>query len=130
MTTTGACTLRLLADPVRFGVVRRLVGVYVRLWGWGELEDAAVMCVTEMLANVHRHVESPRCELTLQALPDGVLAGVSDSSPAAPVVGQPDWEAEGGRGMWLLAAIADQWGVCPDLDGHGKQVWVTLKAAS
>jgi hypothetical protein len=122
--------LQLLADPARFGVVRRLVAVYLELWGRSALEDAAVICVTEMLANVHRHVESPRCELTLQALPDGVWAGVSDSSPKTPVVGRPAWESEGGRGMLLLAATADQWGVCPSVDGRGKQVWVTLRGAA
>jgi hypothetical protein len=84
------------------------------------------LCVTEILANVHRHVESPECELRLEKLPDGVLAAVSDSSRTLPRFGAaPDWAAECGRGMFLIAGTADRWGTASTRTG--KQVGVVLR---
>ncbi len=100
------------------------------MWGRSHLQDAMVLCVTEMLANVYRHVESPECELTLRNLPEGVRASVSDTSPAPPVViTHPDWREENGRGTFLLANIADRWGVLATEEG-GKLVWVLVEDAS
>ncbi len=126
VTTTGSFTLQLLAEPARFGIVRRIVGAYLRMWGRPELADAAAVCVTEMLTNVHRHVPLPDCELTLRNEAEGVWACVGDTSSALPVITRPTWSMECGRGMLLLAATADDWGVLTKPDG-GKVVWVLLR---
>lgn len=127
VTTTGCYTLQLLAEPARFGAVRRIVRAYLRLWGRPQLTDAALVCVTEMLTNVRRHVPLCECELTLRNRPEGVLVGVADTSPVFPVVTWPEWCVESGRGMLLLAHTADEWGVLALPDGAGKQVWVLLR---
>jgi hypothetical protein len=117
--------LQLLAEPERFAAVRRVVGAQLRDWGYAELVDAAAVCVTEILANVHRHVESPECELRLRKLPEGggVRMSVGDHSPVLPVWHpRPDWDTETGRGMCLIASMADVWGVTPRQGG--KRVWV------
>ncbi len=119
-------TLRLSADPERFGAIRWLVGAHLRMWGRERLTDAAAVCVTELLTNVHRHVRDPECELSLLHLPDGIRVAVSDLSPELPVVvEQPDAEAETGRGMFLLAHTAERWGTVPS--ATGKTVWVLLR---
>lgn len=119
--------MRLSAEPARLGAVREAVCDQLRAWGRGDLADAAALCVTEILANVHRHAGSPDCELTLDRLPGaGVRAAVSDSSPALPVLRPlPDWTAERGRGLHLIEAAADRWGTT--LTPGGKQVWVELR---
>lgn len=126
MMTDQRFMLPLVADPARFAAVRRVVRARLILWGHACLADEAAVCVTEILANVHRHVGSPECELLLQGLPDGVLAAVSDRSPVRPVVVADSGSlGEGGRGMLLVASVAEAWGVSPT--EAGKQVWVKLR---
>ncbi|KKD08260.1 hypothetical protein TN53_08415 [Streptomyces sp. WM6386] len=110
-----------------FAAVRDMVRTQLRDWGYSGLVDAAAVCVTEILANVHRHVESPECELTLRRLPDGgVRVAVRDHSPVLPVwCTEPDWETESGRGIFLIASVSDVWGVTPR--NGGKQVWAQLR---
>ncbi|MDJ0346985.1 ATP-binding protein [Streptomyces sp. H10-C2] len=119
--------MRLSAEPARIAAVRQVVRDQLSAWGREDLADAAALCVTEILANVHRHAGSPDCELTLDRLPeDGVRAAVSDRSRVLPVVmPRPDCSAECGRGMHLIAMTAHRWGTT--LTPTGKQVWVVLR---
>lgn len=122
-------TRRLTADPKEFAGVRREVRTQLRAWGSEGLAEAAELCVTEILANVHRHVESPECELTLERLPEGgVRAAVSDRSPLRPGVVPPCPYAENGRGMLLVGGLAHRWGT--ELVADGKRVWVILRLAA
>jgi hypothetical protein len=121
--------MRLVAEPARFAAVRRAVREQLSAWGRDDLMDAAVLCATEILANVHRHVESVDCELTLDRLAgpgEGVRLAVSDGSPVLPAQAAVDWSAEGGRGLLLLAAVAERWGTVLTPEG-GKQVWAVLR---
>ncbi|WP_407647218.1 ATP-binding protein [Actinacidiphila soli] len=100
----------------------------MKLGGGEDLSDAATLCATEMLANVHRHAGSPECELTLDRLPgagEGVRLAVSDQCGALPTPSAPQPWTETGRGLLLLAATAERWGT--DLTPTGKQVWAVLR---
>jgi hypothetical protein len=79
--------------------------------------------VTELLANVVRHVPDRRCALLLLRQPTGVRVEVTDGSnrlPASPPRVDPD--SENGRGLLLLDAMADKWGVSVWSEA-GKTVW-------
>ncbi|WP_328657191.1 ATP-binding protein [Streptomyces sp. NBC_00334] len=109
------------------GHVRRIVRSYLREWDLAELTDAVELGVTELLANVVRHVPDRRCTLLLMRQTGegggGVRVEVADGSPRQPVPSA--WvsdDAEGGRGLVLLEAVADKWGVGPR-PGGGKTVW-------
>ncbi|MET8012961.1 ATP-binding protein [Streptomyces sp. NPDC005271] len=117
---------QLTVDPKCIGRIRRAVTAQVRLWGWGEYVDPAVRCVTEMLSNVYRHADSDECVLLLQVSPSRVRIVVSDDSPKLPVVCEPDWESESGRGVFILSTTADAWGADPT--DNGKDVWVEFRA--
>ncbi|MFD7957915.1 ATP-binding protein [Streptomyces ardesiacus] len=103
--------------------VRRIVRSYLREWDLAELAEAVELGVTELLANVVRHVPDRRCTVLLRRQADGVRVEVADGSPRQPVpsVWVSD-DAEGGRGLVLLEAVADTWGVDP-APGGGKTVW-------
>ncbi|WP_274558108.1 ATP-binding protein [Streptomyces spiramyceticus] len=118
----------LAVDPQGFARIRRIVGAYLRYWGRDELVPPAAMCVTELLTNVHRHAGSAACVLVLQTSSSGVRIVVSDESPALPVVREPDWFAESGRGMFLLSSTVDAWGADPTREG--KDVWIEFRAAT
>ncbi|MGA6220106.1 ATP-binding protein [Streptomyces umbrinus] len=103
--------------------VRRIVRSYLREWEMAGLTDAVELGVTELLANVVRHVPDRRCVFLLLRQMAGVRVEVKDGSsrlPSIPVELSP--ESEGGRGLVLLDAVADKWGVDP-LSGGGKSVW-------
>lgn len=114
----------LTADPRAFALIRRTITARIRYWGWTDHVGPAAMCVTEMLANVRDHAGSPDCVLILRATPSELRIVVSDKSPVLPVVRQPDWCSENGRGMWLLGANAHAWGAEPTAEG--KDVWVAF----
>lgn len=118
----------LITHPQALARVRRIVGAYLRCWGWDDLVHPAVMCVTELLSNVRKHAHSDSCVLLLQTSPSGVRIVVSDDSTDLPVVREPDWFTESGRGMFLLSKTADAWGA--DRTGGGKDVWVEFRSNS
>jgi anti-sigma regulatory factor (Ser/Thr protein kinase) len=104
--------------------VRRIVRSYLRLWEMPELSDAAELAVTELLANVVRHVPDRHCSVLIMRRPHGVRVEVADGVPEKPVVRAADGLDETGRGMALVAAVVDAWGVLPAADGgEGKTVW-------
>lgn len=111
----------LSVHPRTLVVIRRIVGMRVRTWGFGQLEEAVTLCVHELLTNVDKHAPTPRCVLTLQRETAGVRAIVSDPSTELPVLREPDWSAENGRGMVVLENLADAWGAT--LNSDGKDVW-------
>ncbi|WP_308406426.1 ATP-binding protein [Streptomyces sp. AC602_WCS936] len=105
--------------------VRRIVRSYLREWDLAELTDAVELGVTELLANVVRHVPDRRCTLLLLRRADGggVRVEVADGCPRPPVpAGEVREDAEDGRGLVLLGAVVDKWGVGPG-PGEGKTVW-------
>ncbi|SEN06134.1 ATP-binding protein [Actinacidiphila rubida] len=117
----------LAADPAAFTGVRRRTRAQLCAWGRTDLAEAAELCVTELLANVHRHVASSACELRLERLPGGgVRVTVADRSHVVPVPRpEPGATEERGRGLLLIAAVSARWGTT--LTATGKQVWVELR---
>ncbi|MDT0444526.1 ATP-binding protein [Streptomyces johnsoniae] len=108
---------------------RRLASLAMREWGQPqEVAELVLHGVTELLSNVARHVEDPRCTLELALLGGTVQVTVHDRSSALPKITLPDWTAEEGRGLWLLREMADGLGYA--LTEEGKQVWVRVHAGA
>ncbi|MFI1203729.1 ATP-binding protein [Streptomyces sp. BHT-5-2] len=121
------CTVELQADPARIGHARRIVSAQLRLWHLDALVDPAALGVTELLANVHRHARpSKQCTIELYVLLDQLTVSVHDLDPRLPRLRDADgWETSG-RGLALIAALSESWGVRPH--DPGKVVWFTLPA--
>ncbi|MEU7176803.1 ATP-binding protein [Streptomyces celluloflavus] len=119
------CSVELQALPARIGHVRRIVSAQLRYWRLDALIDPASLGVTELLANVHRHARpSKQCTVELYVLLDQLTVSVHDLDPRLPRIRAADtWETSG-RGLSLVAALSESWGVRPD--GCGKVVWFTL----
>ncbi|MGP2441270.1 ATP-binding protein [Streptomyces sp. JW3] len=116
-------TLRLTVGAHAARLVRRIVRSYLTEWDMPALSDTVELGVTELLANVVRHVPDRRCTVLLARRTGGVRVEVADGCPRYPVRATcvAD-DAEGGRGLMLLEAVADKWGVAPG-PGEGKTVW-------
>ena len=89
--------------------------------------DTAALLTTELVSNAIRHTGD---ELTLTVrLEAGMLrVGVSDTSHRRPQLVQAGTRDTSGRGLHLVEALADRWGVDPDGRGLGKTVWFELAA--
>ncbi|MCK1796908.1 ATP-binding protein [Streptomyces sp. XM4193] len=112
----------LVAQPSGIEFWRRQVAHLVRELG-GDPGAVAVarLGVSELLSNVCKHVGDRRCRLEVEREGAGVCVRLFDRSPQVPAVRVPRWDAEEGRGLWLLREMADALGyTCvPD----GKWVW-------
>lgn len=89
--------------------IRRIVRSLLEEWDLAELADSVELAVTELVANVVRHVPDRRCALLVLRQTAGVRVEVADGSPQPPrVPTESSPEAEGGRGLVLLDAVVDR----------------------
>ncbi|MEU0109996.1 ATP-binding protein [Streptomyces sp. NPDC006251] len=127
------CTVELQALPSRIGQVRRIVSAQLRYWHLDALIDRASLGVTELLSNVHRHAQPDKtCTVEIELLLDRLTVSVRDHDPRMPVVEDPQDIAPlatRGRGLAMVAAMSESWGVRPDGES-GKVVWFTLPTSS
>lgn len=101
---------------------RRFAREAVTDWALGDRLDDVLLCVSELATNALVHGVPPGrgYRLSLSLLADGVLrVEVHDSGDGRPGVREP--YGESGRGLMLVAALADKWGV-GERD-PGKVVW-------
>ncbi|MGW0731963.1 ATP-binding protein [Streptomyces sp. NPDC002851] len=123
------CTVELQALPSRIGQVRRIISAQLRYWHLDPLIDRAALGVTELLSNVHQHaVPDKTCTVEIEWLVDRLTVSVHDHDPRLPELHVADLCDTGGRGLAMVAAVSESWGVRPDGDS-GKSVWFTLPAA-
>ncbi len=129
------------ADLARIAAVRAELVDAVRRWGVGELADSAELLASELLTNALVHTDRDAL-LTARlygctadgdgaagsALPVPVRlrVEVEDESDQWPKRRTPGEQASSGRGLLLVEALADDWGVDPR--GVGKRMWFELVA--
>lgn len=89
--------------------------------------DEVTLLVSELAANAVRHATTP---FTVSLGCDGrlVRVEVADGSPDLPVAQLPPVEAVAGRGLMIVDALAERWGVEPS--ASGKTVWFELTCRS
>jgi len=125
------CAVELQALPSRIGQVRRIVSAQLRYWHLDPLIDRAALGVTELLTNVHRHAQPDKtCTVEIELLLDHLVVSVHDHDPRLPVAGDiSDVAATAtcGRGLAMVAAVSESWGVRAEGES-GKVVWFMLSA--
>jgi anti-sigma regulatory factor (Ser/Thr protein kinase) len=109
--------------------IRRIVRSLLCEWSLEPLTFAVELGVSELVTNVVRHVPDRRCRVVVAREASGVRAEVTDGHAALPHLETGvDEESEGGRGLALLDAVVDKWGVSPSAGG-GKTVWFECHGA-
>lgn len=121
--------LPFVAEPAEVAGLRRIVRLHLRLWGLSDVVDAAEICVSELVANVIRHI-GDGTPTTLVVEMNGTHLRVALRDPdtrALPTLVHAGSDDESGRGMALLDAVSDRWGVI--LGADSKLVWCDLATA-
>ncbi|MFJ8981346.1 ATP-binding protein [Streptomyces sp. NPDC102282] len=128
--------MRFSSTPRGARLARHLAGERLDAWGipyGGEAHDALTLTVAELSSNAvrHGHVSGRDFRLCLTAEGTAIRIEVTDTRgervPTPNDSTSPD--QEGGRGLLLVAALADRWGWYPCADGPGKTVWAVLNAS-
>ncbi|NGO07193.1 ATP-binding protein [Streptomyces sp. HC44] len=119
------------AEPSRASVVRRAVAAHLTLLRLTpEQLDDAVLATDELFANAVRHGSSDSGDtvtVIVERTGHDVRVTVADRSPAVPRFRTADAAEECGRGLAIVAAVSDDWGVAlPAPGATGKSVWFTL----
>ncbi|MFD0552478.1 ATP-binding protein [Streptomyces rectiviolaceus] len=117
-----------LAEPEEVAALRRIMRLHLNLWGLPGLIDAAQLCVTELVTNVITHV-GPGTPATLAVSMSGEYLRLEIHDPdtrVLPTLLSPGSDAETGRGVALVDAVADRWGVV--LQSDLKVTWCELAA--
>ncbi|MFE9428528.1 SpoIIE family protein phosphatase [Kitasatospora sp. NPDC006697] len=107
------------SDPIAVTRARRDASAQLAAWGLADLADATELIVSELVTNAIRYGAPP---ITLRLIHDRTLiCEVSDTSSTAPHLRRARVFDEGGRGLLLVAQIADRWGTrhAP----AGKTIW-------
>ena len=89
--------------------------------------DEVGLLVSELVTNAVTHAES-MAQVHVQADEGRLRIEVADRSPTRPLVRPVDHSASSGRGLQIVATLADRWGVLEGdgEGGEGKAVWFEL----
>jgi anti-sigma regulatory factor (Ser/Thr protein kinase) len=115
-----------LVAPTAPQDVRTFVRSVLDEWSLRCRDGEAEIVASELATNAVRHARSPFL-VTLTRTPAAVRIAVRDTSPERPVRVVRDDGEFGGRGVQLVAALANVWGVVDEVDG--KSVWAEVVTA-
>lgn len=114
------------AHPEEVAALRHVVRVRLVEWGLHELVDTAQLCVSELVSNIVTHVGIGTPGSLVVSM-NGTCLRIEVHDPdtrALPTLVAAEVDAEGGRGMALVDALTDRWGV--QLHEDRKVTWCEL----
>jgi anti-sigma regulatory factor (Ser/Thr protein kinase) len=128
---TGACSVELDATLEAVRAARAYVTEVLSAWAMpADLIDMARLLTSELATNAITHGQGRGGAFTLEVRSFGccLSVDVADHSPSVPVLRSPTGDTENGRGLLLIARLADSWGYY--FAGDRKHVWFHLAHAS
>ncbi|MCZ9346854.1 ATP-binding protein [Streptomyces sp. TRM76130] len=137
-TGTAELVLTFTSTPRGARLARLFVAYCLNTWGHpydSRVNETMALITGELSANAVQHGRVPGRDfhVRLAAEADGtrLRIEVSDTrTERLPVITtSDDPEAESGRGLLLVIALADAWGVTDRRPGPGKTVWAVLDTA-
>lgn len=116
--------VKLEPTPLAPSEARRFVAEELEVLGYAELIEDARLTVSELVTNCIRYVPDKPLWVDLRQVCGHVVLQVWDCSTEPPVEQDPDFLAEGGRGLQVVDALGAQSGY--DILCCGKVTWVVL----
>ena len=108
---------------------RLLVTHWLGRWGMPEqVRETARLLVSELVANAVLHTDSRQIICRIEASGPCLRLEVVDEGSGIPEApSDPGADAECGRGLMLLDALAHSWGVLRPDQGGGCTVWADIR---
>ena len=130
--------MRFTSTPRGARLARRLVSHRLNEWGHpytSPTNETVTLITAELTANAVRHGHVPgrdfHLSVTEAATGGAFRVEVTDTrAEKLPAPGTPPPDGESGRGLLLVDALANVWGVDPRPTGPGKTVWAEFHVPS
>ncbi|MFC7387078.1 ATP-binding protein [Sphaerisporangium rhizosphaerae] len=116
-------------DPAVLSKVRGMVHEALTTWNLTGIAEDVVLAVGELLGNAVTH-GAPPIRLSLWVGTGEFCVRVTDHGPGRPRRLDLAADAVHGRGLAIVAALADDYGVTPTPDGTGKTAWARWRFPS
>lgn len=123
--SSGAVSARFHADVSSIADARRFVASAVER-SHPELCDAVTLVVSELATNAVRY-GGLEYSVAVVELPTGVRVTVTDRGGGEPAPKDPSPSETRGRGLKIVGAVADAWGIEPAQAPPGKSVWFEVR---
>jgi anti-sigma regulatory factor (Ser/Thr protein kinase) len=106
-------------DPAAVARVRGAATEQLERWGLDDLAFTTELILSELITNAIRHASGP---IEVRLLMDrALICEVADTSSTSPHLRYAATTDEGGRGLFLVAQLAEQWGT--RYTASGKIIW-------
>src|ERR1017187_5785718 len=125
--SSRVCRMMLPAVGQAAGLARQQTREALSSWELSQLEETAMLLVSELVGNAVRHARSSASGLQLRLVASGNCRRieVTDADPRPPQPRAPAGLDESGFGFVLVDALASSWGV-DYAAAAGKTVWIEL----
>ncbi|MFJ3176761.1 ATP-binding protein [Streptomyces roseus] len=137
MTTMMAHSAHLTLNPSPTSVGQARSFVMTVLLSWGVSVGAVnvfdiQVCASELASNALTHAAGPEFGflISLSLRGDVILLEVYDGSCEQPQIACPTETCMSGRGLHIVEALSNAWGVDICREGDGKIVWAAFKQAT
>ncbi|MFJ3234895.1 PAS domain S-box protein [Streptomyces sp. NPDC086787] len=122
----ATATTELPAEPRSVPAGRSFLGQVLDDWRVADRRDDACLLLSEVLTNAVQHAQGP-IGLHICRTDTELTIEIADHSPHLPQPRVAAEDAESGRGLLLVRALADAWGVRPT--DEGKTTWFSIRSA-
>ncbi|GGR34841.1 ATP-binding protein [Streptomyces aurantiogriseus] len=111
-----------LPSDSRAGQMRRITTTHLQIWDLAELIDTVALAVSELVTNAVRHGQGKPVGLRVTNSAHELRIEVTDGSQERARLRYSAQNDESGRGLLLVDALTDRWGVSPD----GTTTWCSI----
>ncbi|MET7527770.1 ATP-binding SpoIIE family protein phosphatase [Streptomyces sp900116325] len=108
------------ADPAAVSHARTHITEKLAAWGLTDAAPTTELIVSELVTNAIRHAEPP-IQLRLIHHAGSLVCEVADGSSTSPHLRRACTFDENGRGLFIIAQLAERWGTRHN--HHGKTIW-------
>ncbi|MFC5201601.1 MULTISPECIES: ATP-binding SpoIIE family protein phosphatase [Streptomyces] len=118
--TRTVATWDLPADPAAVSYARAHIAEKLASWGLTDAAPTTELIVSELVTNAIRHAQPP-IQLRLIDHAGSLVCEVADGSSTSPHLRRARTFDENGRGLFIVAQLAERWGTRHS--HHGKTIW-------
>ncbi|MET8413278.1 ATP-binding SpoIIE family protein phosphatase, partial [Streptomyces sp. NPDC005195] len=118
--TRTVATWDLPADPAAVSRARDHIAEKLASWGLTDAAPTTELIVSELVTNAIRHAQPP-IQLRLIHHAGSLVCEVADGSSTSPHLRRARTFDENGRGLFIVAQLAERWGTRHS--HHGKTIW-------